>query len=134
MRWSAWGVAAVILAVATASPSQDALAQSGGSWCQKCVSPGTCVNTGNGEWGYTYCEGLGNNQCEVGGYTCKWEVKSLNASSAEVVVADGSTAEMIPIAPGVWIGASCETSGTVAVLPRQGMTIASASRSTAGGR
>lgn len=90
-------------------------AQEPGGWCQKCVVPGTCVDTGSGEWGYTYCKGLGNNQCEVGGHTCKWTTGAMNTVVEDLPLDDGATLAAVPVAPYVWIGADCET-GSVTLV------------------
>ena len=77
------------------------------SWCEKCVPPGVCQATGNGEWGTTHCQGLGGMRCEVGGNECSWVIEAFGGAALTLVAASGATHRVIPIAPGVWTSAEC---------------------------
>ena len=97
----------------------QAAAQPGG-WCQKCVEPGTCVDTGSGEWGYTYCRGLGNNQCAAGGNYCMWSTGADNVVRESIELAAGEYHTLTPLAPFVLTGADCSDGATLVVQSLDG--------------
>jgi hypothetical protein len=109
-------VLTISLALPSIGSAQATMQAQPGGWCAKCVPPGACQDTGNGEWGYTYCKGLGDGQCLVGGYTCSWSSGALNTVVDQVPTPDGTMLAAVPIAPYVWVGADCATASTTVLI------------------
>lgn len=96
----------------------------GGAWCQWCEPPGVCRSTASGEIGATNCVGLGGNQCQISGQWCMWEVETFRAGAQTMVFADGSTVEVSPLLPGVFVATSCAKGGAQTFVPQRDGTIA----------